>query len=82
MKKIDWKSKLTSRKFWVAIVTFITSIITAFGASDSVVTQVTGIIMAGATAVAYIIGEGLVDAAKQKTDTSTDENTGNTEGTE
>lgn len=73
MKKIDWKSKLTSRKFWVAIVTFITSIITAFGASDSVVAQVTGIIMAGATAIAYIIGEGLVDA-KQKADTSTTEN--------
>ena len=46
------------------------------------VAQVTGIIMAGATAVAYIIGEGLVDAAKQKTDIFTDENTGNTEGTE
>lgn len=82
MKKIDWKSKLTSRKFWVAIVTFITSIITAFGASDSAVAQVTGIIMAGAAAIAYIIGEGLVDAAKQKTDTSTAEKTDKTEGTE
>lgn len=81
MKKIDWKSKLTSRKFWVAIVTFITSIITAFGASDSVVAQVTGIIMAGATAIAYIIGEGLVDA-KQKADTSTTEKTDKTENIE
>ena len=82
MKKIEWKSKLTSRKFWVAIVTFITSIITAFGASDSAVAQVTGIIMAGAAAIAYIIGEGLVDAAKQKTDTSTAETTDKTEGTD
>lgn len=82
MKKIDWKNKLTSRKFWAAIVTFITSIITAFGASDSVVAQVTGIIMAGAAAIAYIIGEGLVDAAKQKADTSPAEKTDKTEGTE
>lgn len=34
----------------------------AFGVSDNTVIQVSGIIMAGATAIAYIIGEGLVDA--------------------
>lgn len=59
---IDWKKKLTSRKFWVALVGFVTPLLLAFGIAESTVTQVTSIIMAGANAVAYIIAEGLVDA--------------------
>lgn len=61
--KIDWKRKLTSRKFWTAIVGFVTPLLLAFGVADEAVTQVTGIIMAGGTLVAYIIAEGLTDAA-------------------
>lgn len=61
--KIDWKRKLTSRKFWSAVVGFVTPLLLAFGVADSAVTQVTGIIMAGGTLVAYIIAEGLTDAA-------------------
>lgn len=60
--KIDWKRKLTSRKFWAAIIGFVTPLLLAFGLAEEVVTQVTGIIMAGGTLVAYIIAEGLVDA--------------------
>ena len=60
---IDWKRKLTSRKFWMAIVAFITPLLLAFGVSDSEVAQIVAIIMAGADVVAYIIAEGLVDAA-------------------
>lgn len=63
MSKIDWASKLTSRKFWAAVVTFIAGLLAAFGVSDSVVTQVSGIIMAGAAMIAYIIAEGLVDSS-------------------
>lgn len=59
---IDWKKKLTSRKFWMALVAFITPLLLAFGVTESIVTQVTAIIMAGADVVAYIIAEGLVDA--------------------
>ncbi len=59
---INWKRKLTSRKFWAAVVGFITPILLAFGVSDSVTTQITAIITAGAAVVAYIIGEGFIDA--------------------
>lgn len=59
---IDWKRKLTSRKFWAAVVGFVTPLLLAFGMADAAVTQVTSIIMAGGTLVAYIIAEGLVDA--------------------
>ena len=59
---INWKRKLTSRKFWAAVVGVVTPILLAFGVSDSVTTQITAIITAGAAVVAYIIGEGFIDA--------------------
>ena len=62
---IDWKKKLTSRKFWMAIVAFVTPLLLAFGMAEDNVTQVVAIIMAGADVVAYIIAEGLVDAGQK-----------------
>lgn len=62
---IDWKAKLTSRKFWAAIVGFVTPLLIAFGVAEADVAQVAGIIMAGGTLIAYIIGEGMVDAARE-----------------
>ena len=62
MNKIDWKRKLTSRKFWAAIASFASMLIVALGGAESVATQVTALIMAGASVIAYIIGEGLADA--------------------
>jgi uncharacterized membrane protein len=63
MEKINWKQKLTSRKFWAAVVGFVTALMIAFAAPQATITQVTGIITAGATLIAYIIGEGMIDAA-------------------
>ena len=77
--KINWKAKLTSRKFWAAVVGFVTPTMLALGASDSVVTQVVAVIMAGATLIAYIIGEGLVDANRtdsKSTETKNNESEG------
>lgn len=63
-EKINWKQKLTSRKFWVAVVGFVSSILAAVGYGENTVVMATGIIMAGASLIAYIVGEGLVDAAR------------------
>lgn len=60
---MDWKKKLTSRKFWAAVVGFVTPLLLAFGVAETEVAQVTAIIMAGADVLAYIIAEGMVDAA-------------------
>lgn len=60
---IDWKAKLTSRKFWTAICTFVANLVIAFRGTEETAVQITAIIMAGAAVVAYIIGEGLIDAA-------------------
>lgn len=61
-RKIDWIKKLTSRKFWVALVGFITSILIAFNVDEGSIAQITSIIMSGATLIAYIFAEGLVDS--------------------
>lgn len=66
MNKINWKQKLTSRKFWVAVTGLAISIMTLLGTDKDTQTQVTALIMAGASVVAYIVGEGLVDASNNK----------------
>ncbi len=63
MKSIDWKRKLTSRKFWAAVVGFVTAVMLGFGCAESTAAEVTSIVMAGAALIAYIIGEGIVDAS-------------------
>ena len=69
MSNIDWKAKLTSRKFWAAVVGFVVPLLVAFGMSDNQAAEVASIIMAGANMIAYIIGEGLVDSSRIKTET-------------
>ncbi len=63
MKKIDWVKKLTSRKLWTAVGSFVSMMIVACGGTDNQATQVAALIMAGATVIAYIVGEGLTDVA-------------------
>lgn len=65
-EKIDWRRKLTSRKFWVAVIGFITAIMVALNIDKMTVEQVTAIVSAMATLIAYIIGEGLTDAAHKE----------------
>jgi hypothetical protein len=65
---MDWKQKLSSRKFWAAVVNFITQLLLAFRVAESEVAQVAAVIMAGAGVIAYIIGEGLADAAGASAD--------------
>ena len=62
--KINWKQKLTSRKLWMSVSAFVSAILVCVGMNDNDIAQITAIIMAGATMIAYILGEGLVDAAR------------------
>lgn len=63
MKKIDWAKKLTSRKLWLAVAGLVAGIIIACKGDAEVAETVSGCIMALASVVAYIVGEGLTDAA-------------------
>ena len=61
--KIDWKRKLTSRKFWLAVALFVSGLIVYFTGNAENAEKVYALIMQGAAVVAYIIGEGLTDKA-------------------
>ena len=63
--KIDWKRKLSSRKFWMALAAAISSLAVAFG-HENETTQITALIMAVGSIVAYILCEGWVDVAREK----------------
>lgn len=67
--KVDWKRKLTSRKFWAAVAGFVSMLLVALGRNAETAQTITGLIMAGASLIAYMIGEGLADSA-QTTGTS------------
>lgn len=68
MEKIDWKRKLTSRKFWIAVISFVTLLLIFFNVPQETVAQIAEIIMAGAIVIGYIIGEGLADGSNKKED--------------
>ncbi len=60
--KIDWKRKLCSRKLWLAVAGLVSGLVAAFGGSEGEAEAVSGLLMAAASVVAYIIGEGLADS--------------------
>lgn len=63
MKNINWMRKLTSRKLWMSVASFVSMMIVATGGTDSEAAQIAALIMAGATVIGYVIGEGLTDSA-------------------
>lgn len=66
--KIDWKTKLSSRKFWAAIAAVVLAMLAFFQVPEMTQQQVTGLISAIGTLVIYILGESAVDAARSKND--------------
>lgn len=60
---IDWKRKLSSRKLWVAIAGLVSGIMIFCGSTESQATQVSGIILAAGSVIAYIFAEGFIDVA-------------------
>lgn len=66
MDKIDWKRKLTSRKLWLSIASFVAMLIIAINGDQGSAEQVSALIMAGATIIGYVIGEGLADAGNKE----------------
>ena len=63
MTKDEIIRKLTSRKFWAAIAGFVTGLLIYFGKTAEQADQIAALIMSAASVVAYIVGEGLIDAA-------------------
>lgn len=62
MEIIDWKRKLTSRKFWAAVAGFVTGLILYAQNPTGSAEAIGGIIMSAGSVVSYIFGEGWSDS--------------------
>lgn len=65
MNKDDIIRKLTSRKFWLALASFVTMLLIYFGEDKSKAEEVAALIMAGASVVGYLLAEGLADGGQR-----------------
>jgi len=66
MDKINWKEKLSSRKFWAALAAWITSLLTAFNVTDNIIAQVVVIVSGIGALAVYILAEARVDSRRVK----------------
>ncbi|MBQ7782406.1 MAG: hypothetical protein IJ368_00390, partial [Oscillospiraceae bacterium] len=60
---MNWKTKLTSRKWWAAVTGVIVSVMVLFNVDSVQAERITALITAVSSAVAYTIAEGFIDAA-------------------
>lgn len=72
--KINWKRKLSSRKFWAAVSGVVISVMVAFGADAGSQEKVTGVITATGTLAIYMLAEGSTDKAAITQDNSDTKN--------
>lgn len=67
MDKINWKTKLSSRKFWAMVIAVASALLVLFGVQEPTRGQIVALIAEVGALSAYIIGEGIVDAANKNT---------------
>ena len=65
MNKKDLLRKLTSRKLWLSVASFVSMLCVALGVAESDAAQVSALIMAAASVIGYVIGEGLADSGNK-----------------
>ncbi|GHU34991.1 hypothetical protein FACS1894105_02810 [Clostridia bacterium] len=66
--KINWKQKLSSRKFWAAIGAFVTAILSAIKVADTEIAAVTLIISGICALAVYMLAEGIADSGRNSGD--------------
>ena len=66
MNKINWKQKLSSRKFWAAIAGIVTAILVILNTDELTIERTTALISAEGTLIAYILTEGSIDESALK----------------
>lgn len=65
---INWKQKLSSRKFWALVAGVATSALVLVGAGEETTVKIVGLITAVGSVVAYILAEAHVDASRRGED--------------
>lgn len=72
MMKVNWKTKLSSRKLWATVVGVITGLSMVFGLDEETITSVAGAVVSMVSIVTYISTEGKVDVAREISKTEGD----------
>ena len=62
--KINWKQKLSSRKFWMAFSAFVCAICVLFGVDEMTIEKLIATISAMSVLAAYILTEGHIDSKR------------------
>lgn len=57
------KKKLASRKLWVSVIGFVTALLVACNVPEGSVSQISAIISAFGSLVAYVVAEGYADGS-------------------
>ena len=64
---IDWKRKLTSRKLWLSVASFVSMLMVVLNYTENQAAQIAALIMAGSSVIGYVLGEGLADSGDHQT---------------
>lgn len=70
--KINWKTKLSSRKFWALVAAFVTSVLVIFVKDTETIHEITAIITAFGACVVYMLCESHVDASRNDKESEAD----------
>lgn len=60
---INWKQKLTSRKFWAAVIGVVAAVLVLCNVDNLTAERIVALVSAEGTLIAYIFAEGNVDKA-------------------
>lgn len=64
---MNWKQKLTSRKWWAAVAGVVISVMVLLNVDSVQAERITALITAISSLVAYTLAEGFIDAAAVNT---------------
>ena len=64
---INWKQKLSSRKFWSMIIGVITALLVLFNVDELTLEKISALISAEGVLIVYILTEGDVDSTRALT---------------
>jgi len=64
LEKINWKAKLSSRKFWTALAAWATALLSAFNFADNEIARAALIISGIGALTVYMLAEATADRRK------------------
>lgn len=64
MNGVDWKKKLSSRKFWMAIAGLVCAVCVLFGVDEMTVEKLVATVSALGVLATYILTEGYIDSKR------------------